>query len=167
MQKSTHFNPRGETHDKGLSENADIKAPAKKILIAENDPLNQMLMNLHLENFGFDITIVADGREAIERAAAEHFDLIFMDIRMPNVNGRDATRYIKENGITTPIIAMTADVADGGEQRCFDAGCDAFLAKPIIKKELYGFLEQYLDCEFDFSKKTRTPGRGDNRFAGV
>ena len=128
-----------------------------KVLLVEDNSLNQMLMNLHLGNFGFEITTVADGREAIEKVTTEHFDLIFMDIRMPNVNGCDATKYIRENGVTTPIIAMTADVADGGEQRCFDAGCDAFLAKPIIRKELYDLLDQYLDCEIVFSNKSCTP----------
>jgi PAS domain S-box-containing protein len=149
------------------AESTDTKCKVKRILIAENDPLNQMLMNLNLAQFGFDVTIVADGQEAIDKTACQEFDLIFMDIRMPNVNGYDATERIKKDGITTPIVAMTADLIDNGEQKCLDAGCDAFLSKPIIRKELQRILKKYLDCEFDYSRKTRATDRVDGRFAGV
>jgi CheY-like chemotaxis protein len=90
-----------------------------------------------------------------------------MDIRMPNVNGYDATERIKKDGITTPIVAMTADLIDNGEQKCLDAGCDAFLSKPIIRKELQRILKKYLGCEFDFSQKIRATDRANDRFAGV
>jgi CheY-like chemotaxis protein len=139
----------------------------KKILVVENDPLNQVLMKLYLDKFGFDISVVEDGQEAIDRVDEEDFDLIFMDIRMPKVNGLQATGSMKAKGLNTPIIAMTADIADGGEQRCLAAGCDAFLSKPIIKKNLHKILERFLDCEFDYSHKTRDTRGLEDRFASV
>ena len=146
---------------------AGAKVKAKRVLVVENDPLNQILMKLYLDKFGFDISVVDDGQEAIERVDEDEFDLIFMDIRMPRVNGFQATGIIKEKGLITPVIAMTADVADGGERRCLEAGCDAFLSKPIIKKDLHKILEQFLDCEFDFSQKIRDNRGSEDRFANV
>lgn len=146
---------------------AEAGVDAKKILVVENDPLNQILMTLYLDKFGFDISVVDDGQEAIDKVDKENFDLIFMDIRMPNVNGYEATICIKEKGLDTPIIAMTADVADGGEQRCLEAGCDAFMPKPIIKKQLHELIKLYLGCEFDFSQKTRNARGSGDRFASV
>jgi CheY-like chemotaxis protein len=149
------------------TESSNTKSNVKKILVVEDDPLNQMLMNLNLSQFGFDITVVADGQEAIDKIACRDFDLVFMDVRMPNIDGFQATEHIKNNGITTPIIAMTADLIDNGKQKCLDAGCDDFLSKPIIRKELQRVLVKYLGCEFDYSQKIRSTDRADDRFAGV
>ena len=126
-----------------------------------------MLMNLNLGCFGFEITIVTDGQDAIDKTASHEFDLIFMDVRMPNVNGYEAVERIRKSGITTPIVAMTADVVNNGRERCLDAGCDAFLSKPIIRKELQSILEKYLDYKFNYAPKTRSTDRADDRFAGV
>ena len=125
------------------------KEPAKprtnRVLVVEDDPLNQMLMNLHLNALAVDITTVDNGEKAIEKVSEQEFDLILMDIRMPVLNGRQATRQMRQMGITTPIIATTADVVGNARQRCLDAGCNGFICKPIIKKEFYELIGRYMD----------------------
>ena len=77
-------------------------------------------------------------------AQANAFDLIFMDIQMPHMNGYEATQAIREAGVKTPIIAMTAHALKGDEAKCLNAGCDAYLAKPVARDKLLDVLNRYL-----------------------
>jgi signal transduction histidine kinase/ActR/RegA family two-component response regulator len=114
------------------------------ILVAEDSAPNQALIRIMLEKMGLEITIAEDGNEVLAMALADEFDLIFMDIMMPHMNGYEATKAIRKAGITTPIVALTANVMKGDEQKCIAAGCDDYLAKPMKYKELLELLDKYL-----------------------
>ena len=114
------------------------------VLVAEDSSPNQMLIRTMLEKLGLDVTIVADGNEAVQKCKSQSFDIIFMDMHMPNMNGYDATRVLRSNNVRTPVIALTANAMKGDEEKCLKAGCDDYLAKPISKKELLKNIRKYL-----------------------
>ncbi len=94
-----------------------------------------------------EITVVDDGKQAVQKALEKQFDLIFMDIQMPNMNGYDATDALRKQGITTPIIALTANAMKGDDKKCIDAGCDDYLTKPINRDKLMEMLQKHLSPE--------------------
>ncbi|MEM7092353.1 MAG: ATP-binding protein [Actinomycetota bacterium] len=102
------------------------------ILLAEDNAVNQKVAVGILARLGYEIDVAADGREAVEMAAATPYDLVLMDVQMPVLDGLDATREIRGLAIDQPrIVAMTANALSGDRQRCFEAGMDDFVAKPI------------------------------------
>ncbi len=115
-----------------------------KILVAEDDPANQNLFEVLLKKIGCQFTIVSDGEEAVDKIQAENFDLVLMDIQMPNMNGFEAIRAIRNAGIKVPIIAVTAFAMTGDSKKCLDAGCDGYLSKPVDIKELSETIGQYM-----------------------
>jgi len=123
-----------------------VAAPALKgrILCAEDNELNQRLVTLLVERTGAELVHVPNGAEALERATKEAFDLILMDIQMPIMNGRDATLALREAGVNTPIVALTANVMTEDIAEYRKAGCNGYLAKPIDKQEFYQTLAKYL-----------------------
>ena len=114
------------------------------VLVAEDVKTNQMLIKSLLERLGLKITIVEDGNEALQKALTCQFEMILMDIQMPHMNGYEATRAIRKEGITTPIVALTANAMKGDDKKCIDAGCDEYLSKPIDQRELLKMLDKYL-----------------------
>jgi PAS domain S-box-containing protein len=106
-----------------------------KLLLAEDNPVNQMLATRILEKLGHDVTVVGNGREAVSKAQASGFDLIIMDVQMPEMDGFEATAAIREWEKTTgkhiPIVAMTAHAMKGDRERCLAAGMDGYVSKPI------------------------------------
>ena len=113
-------------------------------LVAEDVSANQAVITRLLAKVGLEVAIANDGKEAVEQAKAGSFDLIFMDMHMPNMNGYDATKALRSSGLKTPVIALTANAMKGDDQACLEAGCDDYLAKPIDRKELYETLCEYL-----------------------
>ena len=111
-----------------------------RILVAEDNSVNQLLIRRLLEKAGHDAVLVASGAEAVEKAAAQRFDAILMDVQMPGMDGFAATAAIREQerkeGVHTPIIALTAHALAGYRERCLAAGMDGYLAKPISFTEL-------------------------------
>ncbi len=114
------------------------------ILVAEDNPMNQKLIKRLLEKTGLNVTIVSDGLQALQAVQSNDFDIIFMDIQMPNMNGYEAIQAIRNLNITTPIITLTANAIKGDRERCLQAGADDYLPKPINVKELYEKIEHYL-----------------------
>ncbi len=114
------------------------------VLVAEDIEGSQELMKIMLSRLGVDVVVVEDGHQAIQKALSHSFDLILMDMQMPNMNGYEATRILKQQGYETPIVALTAHAVKGDDQACLEAGCDEYLAKPVDHKELPGLLAQYL-----------------------
>ena len=115
-----------------------------RILVVEDVPTNQMLAKALLNRMGLEVAIANDGVEGLQQARTGEFDLIFMDIQMPNMNGYEATRALRAEGIKTPIVAMTAHAMKGDDQKCIEAGCDDYMSKPIDRRVLYGKVCKYL-----------------------
>ncbi len=115
-----------------------------RILLAEDNDVNRRLVSLLVSRTGATLVNVSNGAEALDLALRESFDLILMDIQMPVMNGRDATAAIREAGLNTPVIALTANVMaeDIADYRM--AGCNDHLAKPIDKQRFYEVLARYL-----------------------
>ena len=107
----------------------------KKILVVEDNEDNRRILVYRLRKIGqFDIREAANGQQAIEAVKAERPDLIFMDLKMPVMDGWEATKKIRQLdfGRDIPIIALTAQAMAGDEQKALAAGCDDYLAKPIV-----------------------------------
>lgn len=124
----------------GLSEGV---AP-RRILLAEDGAVNQRVAVLMLESRGHEVTVAGNGREAVERFESGAFDLILMDVQMPEMDGLEATRTIRgreTGGDHIPIIAMTAHAMRGDRERCLAAGMDDYLSKPIQAPLLYAAVE--------------------------
>lgn len=117
------------------------------ILVAEDDEVNQKVVRLMLEKAGLRVTIVNDGCKAVEATSSEDYDLILMDVHMPNMDGLEATGILRQNGLTLPIIALTADVMKDDISKVLTAGCDEHVAKPINRKKLFVVLNKYLSSE--------------------
>ncbi len=115
-----------------------------QVLVAEDSPTNQMLVKLLLERMGFEVTIVENGCQAVQKALAGNFDLILMDIQMPNMNGLEATRALRQEEFATPIIALTANAMKGDREKCLQAGCDDYLPKPIDVKQLTEIIRSHI-----------------------
>lgn len=114
------------------------------ILVAEDCPTNQMLFRIMLTKLGFKVDLADDGLQAVEKAANNNYKLIFMDMQMPNMDGYDATQKIKEMGVETPVIALTAHAMFDDKKKCLDAGCDDYLSKPVMKESLIDMIESWL-----------------------
>jgi CheY-like chemotaxis protein len=134
----------------GLASTADAylkKTTPRKILIAEDNALMQRVMVGFLENWGHEVTLAENGRIALESTQRERFDLILMDVEMPEMNGLDATAAIRahehEDTGRTPIIALTAEAKTGDRERCLAAGMDDYISKPVDPKALYALIERY------------------------
>ena len=118
-----------------------------KVLVAEDSKSNQILVEKILQRYGLEVAIADNGKEAVEKALGESFDLILMDIQMPVLNGIEATKKLREEGITTPIVALTAYAMPKDRANCRAAGCDDFISKPIDRAELRRVLKKYLAAE--------------------
>ena len=121
----------------------DIKLSGK-VLVVEDSPVNLKLLVLMLEKIGFNIETACDGIEALEKIDTNDFDLIYMDIQMPRMNGYEATREIKRRGITAPVIAVTAAAMDEDRIKCEQAGCDYYITKPVNKQKLFEVAAKFL-----------------------
>jgi signal transduction histidine kinase/DNA-binding response OmpR family regulator len=124
-----------------------------RILLAEDNPINQRVGVKLLERQGHTVVLVSNGAEALESSAREKFDLIFMDIQMPVMNGYDATRAIRarerNTGGHVPVIALTAHAMQGDREICLDAGMDDYLSKPIQTPDLCQTLARSSDKRFN------------------
>ncbi|KAF1924778.1 putative histidine kinase HHK5p [Didymella exigua CBS 183.55] len=120
-----------------------------KVLVAEDNTTNQIVVMrmLKLEDV-YDVTVAKDGQEALDRVkesmeAGEPFNLIFMDVQMPNMDGLDSTRLIRQSGFSAPIVALTAYAEESNVKQCMESGMDFFLSKPIRRPALKHVLKTY------------------------
>ena len=116
-----------------------------RIVVAEDHLVNQTLFRTILEKLGHTVVLAGDGREAIEAANSGHVDLVFMDVQMPALNGYEATRALRDQGFSRPIIAVTANAVKGEREKALASGMDDFLTKPFKKKDLVTVLDEWLD----------------------
>jgi PAS domain S-box-containing protein len=113
-------------------ESSDMsRARGAKVLLVEDNPVNRQFALAVLKSVGAVVTVAVDGSQAVKLAAEAEHDLILMDCQMPVMDGYEATRRIRAAGITTPVIALTANAMEGDRDRCAAAGMDDYLAKPI------------------------------------
>jgi CheY-like chemotaxis protein len=129
---------------KGESAPEDAVVPPARqlrVLLAEDSLVNQKLAVALLERRGHLVTVANNGREALVATESQEFDLVLMDVQMPEMDGYEATRAIRmaerQSGLHLPIIAVTAHAFKGDEARCLAAGMDAYISKPISAAELY------------------------------
>ncbi|MCH9044824.1 MAG: response regulator [SAR324 cluster bacterium] len=125
-----------------------------RVLVVEDNPVNQKLMNALLSRKGYVTTLVSNGQEAVDAVARTHFDLVLMDVQMPVMDGLTATRAIREQfgQDDLPIIAMTAGATDGDRERCIGAGMNDYVAKPIMPDILERKMREWIH--------TATAGQG-------
>ena len=126
------------------------------ILLVEDNELNQEVVSLFLRKGGYNLVIANDGEEAIIKLEKQHFDLILMDIEMPEMNGFECTRSIRNSDPSRinpeiPIIAMTAHAMKGDKDKCMGAGMDDYISKPInfieLEKKLKYFIKEKSNTE--------------------
>ncbi len=113
-----------------------------RVLLAEDNPVNQMVAVKMLERLGCRVDVAGDGSEAVTMSGRFPYDIIFMDVQMPIFDGMEATRRIRERGDRVRIVAMTANAMDGDRERCLQAGMDDYVSKPITVQALEGALSR-------------------------
>jgi two-component system, sensor histidine kinase and response regulator len=147
------------------------KAGAHRVLVAEDNPVNQKVAQRMLENLGYQVDVVGDGREAIEALASTTYGAVLMDVQMPGMDGYRATRRIRlrEDQLgrrnmmmglrrrRTPIIAMTANAMQGDREKAIDAGMDDYVSKPVSREELGAVLRRWISG----TPAYRVPGAED------
>jgi len=125
---------------------AEESPPVARVLLAEDNPVNQKVAVSLLQTLGCQVTVVADGRQAVAAAIDGTFDLVLMDCHMPEMDGLEATRRIRALPApagAVPVVAITANVLGEHRQACAAAGMDDFVTKPINRETLRGVLQKW------------------------
>ncbi|MCP4715176.1 MAG: response regulator [Deltaproteobacteria bacterium] len=143
-----------DTGDKSADEKVmtqeSVQEAAKhsaSILLAEDNPVNKKLATRLLEKAGYRVAVADNGREAVEMlsAAPDAYDIVFMDIQMPEMNGLEATGALREKGFADiPIVAMTANAMKGDREKCIDAGMNDYIPKPIKREVVFEMLKKWV-----------------------
>jgi two-component system, sensor histidine kinase and response regulator len=130
-----------------LPQRAGEAAETLRVLVAQDNVVNQRLIARLLEKWGHQVAMVANGREALSALDRERYDLVLMDIQMPEMDSMEATRIIRDKeklgGVHQAVIALTAHAMKGDQERCLAAGMDGYLTKPIRPHELDEVLVNY------------------------
>src|SRR5206468_5076979 len=118
-----------------------------RVLLAEDNPINQKLAVVVLQKAGYSVDAVDTGAQALEKVQSNHYNVVLMDVQMPELDGFEATHKIREweknTGQHIPIIAMTAHAMQGDRERCLDAGMDDYVTKPLQPKVLFSALDRW------------------------
>jgi CheY-like chemotaxis protein len=134
-----------------------LPLPPLRILLAEDNPVNQELMLCMLQAHGHNVTIANNGREAVVVAQRYPFDLVLMDVQMPEMDGFEATAAIRANEAAShlhlPIIAMTANALPSDRARCLAAGMDEYVAKPVTSRALFDVIARCLESASPADKR--------------
>jgi CheY-like chemotaxis protein len=146
----TSDNPTSQiTTQMPMTKKETFNAP---ILLVEDNAVNQKLAVRLLEKAGYKADVVANGREAIETLEKVTYDLVLMDVQMPEMNGYEATKVIRDGNSNVrdhnvPIVAMTANAMEGDRERCLEAGMSDYIAKPIKQEALLEAIQTYLPAQ--------------------
>lgn len=138
-------------------------AAGQEILLVEDKPVNQTVIEAMLRSLGYRVTLVADGIQAVRSAERQRYDAILMDCRLPVLDGYSATREIRaqENGRRVPIIALTANALQGDRENCLQAGMNDYLAKPFKRAELQRILQRWIGSQPELPVTSNETGRGE------
>ncbi|MBG6829406.1 response regulator [Pseudomonas aeruginosa] len=138
-------------------------AAGQEILLVEDNPVNQTVIEAMLRSLGYRVTLVADGIQAVRSAERQRYDAILMDCRLPVLDGYSATREIRaqENGRQVPIIALTANALQGDRENCLQAGMNDYLAKPFKRAELQRILQRWIGSQPELPMTSNETGRGE------
>jgi CheY-like chemotaxis protein len=138
-----------------------------RVLLAEDNAVNQLLAMRLLEKRGFVVTAVGDGQAAVEAFEKDRFDVVLMDLQMPRMDGFEATAAIREkersSGERIPIIALTANALKGDRERCLSAGMDGYVSKPIRTAELFETIEKLIGNKEDREARSHEKPRMTTR----
>jgi PAS domain S-box-containing protein len=114
-----------------------------RVLVAEDNGVNQRVAQLHLGKLGYVVDLVGNGAEAVDAVMRNNYDVVLMDCQMPEMDGYEATRTIRDHGSDIPIIAMTANALSGDRERCLEAGMDDYISKPVDMQQLRAVLARF------------------------
>ena len=114
-----------------------------RVLVAEDNAVNQQVVVGLLMRIGADVVVVPNGRQAVAALGGQSFDLVLMDMQMPVMDGLAATRELRRQGVKTPIVGLTANAFESDRQACFDAGMDSFVAKPVTRAKLEAAIAEF------------------------
>lgn len=146
LPSNIHHKTHGKTQDKSANRDAVGNAENFRILLVEDNAVNAKVTQRMLEKNGYTSDLAKDGQEAIDAFQYQEYDLVFMDIHMPKVDGIEATRQIRSalpHEEQPTIVALTAEVMDGKREKLLSLGMDDYLSKPVQQKELAALLQQY------------------------
>lgn len=120
------------------------KKSGMKVLLVEDNPINQIIASQMLLQLSVQITTADNGAEALELIEKESFDIILMDLQMPTLGGIEATKILREKlKNDTPVVAMTAEVTQEKRNQCFEVGMNEFISKPIERDYLFSIIDNY------------------------
>lgn len=142
--KTINSAPSNSLYVSNIERQTILKQVSGKILLAEDNPDNQQLFKLLLEKTGAEVKIVENGKDAVDTAMSETFDLIFMDMQMPIMDGVEATRTLRDRGYNGAIVSLTANAMKQDREACFAAGCNDYITKPVSENLLYNTVYEYL-----------------------
>ena len=131
-----------------------IQLSRSRVLLAEDGVDNRRLISHILRKAGLEVAVAENSRLAVEAVrsasdAGEPFDLVLMDMQMPELNGYDATRALRTEGYVVPIIALTAHALSGDREACLRAGCNDYVAKPVDRPALLAMIRAYTETKPD------------------
>ncbi|HUF33684.1 MAG TPA: ATP-binding protein [Acidimicrobiales bacterium] len=140
----------GEADDPHLTDRRQDTAAGPQVLVVEDNEINRLVAVGMLERLGCDVELACDGAEAVDRARAGSYDVIFMDCQMQGMDGFEATMAIRAQEVArrTPILALTASALPSDEEKCMEAGMDGYLTKPVTSVKLQAALERWTSSRF-------------------
>ena len=134
--------PPPEAPDAGPSTGKAAARRPLRLMVAEDNPVNQLIAERLLRRLGHEVRVVANGLEVLALLEREDFDLVFMDVQMPELDGFEATRCLRERGLDIPVVAVTAHAMVGDRERCLQAGMNDYLSKPLEMAALERVLDR-------------------------
>jgi CheY-like chemotaxis protein len=145
------------------TENSQDQLRSVRVLVVEDNPINQLVVTELLKGWGCTVVALDNGRKAVERLIVDTFDIVLMDVQMPELDGLEATKVIRKREIGSdkhlPVIAMTANAMKGDDERCLAAGMDEYLSKPIQPQKLADTMAKYVGQVVSLEEEAEAPIR--------